>query len=774
MPDVDSSDVMVLGRSADEAMESRKQGCEIPVNIPDGVICNIEGLPASEEEMVMVLKGRCGDMSLNGGWALKKIGRRRPTPPSSRHKYGRGQTIEMACAHHNCKLKFVVEETLAGWVVVACSEHTHNHPLIHSSAEAYVDPLLRSIPQDLLSEGIEMRKDGASFAMIFRALKRRYRERHDHRDPPFVYMDIYHKLSLTPGQKAWDATGFMELLLTRSQDLGLYHKIKVDADSSLERAFFVTKDAEAVVAARPKGRRVILVDTTHGTNAHNLKLALFTTVDSFGGSRILACALLLDESTESFQWAFENFQLVFGGTDVVFTDEDPAMAAAIDALVGSDGQCLHLLCIYHISKNFWKHMRSFFVGSGTNGLWNAFVGAFWSLAKDSDVASVDRFEDDWKTFIGMVEPHLDSADSRKAHLAREWLERLKNKKSQWAARFTWSVFTYGIDSTQRAEAVHSAVKGFLHASMQLTDLVSQLDRYVLDFDNDREMREIRLALNQATNRYNKMPIIEQLEGVLTGYALRLLRAQASLLLMYRVFDSDSNATYNVGVSQTVQDKSNRVEATIAERELGLSEEKKIMPPRICTMTTCSCQYYIHWGLPCRHMLRLYDTTEAPTIPSEVIADVWRVTSAEDKVNALLERRLNIAAEKAERTARAYTNASTLDGVVPSQERYGVIMSECRPLAEMARARPEAFIEVRRVVQATIKQLRGLASEVVAQASLEPTVDPTKQNSQVVAATEASVPPIMNPKHKRSLGKPQQKRKQGVDEWAKRSTRARKK
>ena len=46
-----------------------------------------------------------------------------------------------------------------------------------------------------------------------------------------------------------------------------------------------------------------------------------------------------------------------------------------------------------------------------------------------------------------------------------------------AARFTWSEFMMNMQSTQRAESVHSAMGGFLTASGLLTTLAEKLDVY---------------------------------------------------------------------------------------------------------------------------------------------------------------------------------------------------------------------------------------------------------------------------------------------------------
>ena len=126
---------------------------------------------------------------------------------------------------------------------------------------------------------------------------------------------------------------------------------------------------------------VVIYDTTHGTNHARMKLGLFVTVGAEGNSIILAGSLLQDETWEMFYWAFSKFADAFiVGPTAIFTDEDTAMEKALNELSGTgngdaeshpfwDGSwgteplppTKHLLCIFHISKNLYKHLRTLFV-----------------------------------------------------------------------------------------------------------------------------------------------------------------------------------------------------------------------------------------------------------------------------------------------------------------------------------------------------------------------------------------------------------------------------
>lgn len=75
-----------------------------------------------------------------------------------------------------------------------------------------------------------------------------------------------------------------------------------------------------------------------------------------------ACVWQAHQDTESFIWILQQFDNLRGPgappISVVFTDQDPAMAAAIRS---HWRDITHLLCIWHImGKNLVSNMKGFF------------------------------------------------------------------------------------------------------------------------------------------------------------------------------------------------------------------------------------------------------------------------------------------------------------------------------------------------------------------------------------------------------------------------------
>jgi hypothetical protein len=88
--------------------------------------------------------------------------------------------------------------------------------------------------------------------------------------------------------------------------------------------------------------------------------------------------------------------------DVIFTDSDPAMAAAIALLWDTT---THLLCTWHLFKNFYENIHPLF--SGKAELWHKLAGMWWKLCKDSDVSAQETFGASWAAITEFIKVRSD-------------------------------------------------------------------------------------------------------------------------------------------------------------------------------------------------------------------------------------------------------------------------------------------------------------------------------------------------------------------------------
>jgi hypothetical protein len=247
----------------------------------------------------------------------------------------------------------------------------------------------------------------------------------------------------------------------------------------------------------------VLFDTKHCVDKFKLKLGCFTTVDEHGNTKIIAYSLIQDgEPKEAFIWTFGEFNKIFGSPTTIFTDGDVGMALAIVEVWGS--RTVHLLCLYHIYTNLFAHMRKLF--GANKAAWRTFISKFWAIATQSDIRTRGNFPAEWQEFTRLaLETEACGEDVR--HLALDWLRKLGERREKWAARWTWQYPTLDIHSTQRAEAIHSALAHILHAGDSLCMLRLKLEDYHSHKAVRDHMAATRRMMTQVRAAYAAISII---------------------------------------------------------------------------------------------------------------------------------------------------------------------------------------------------------------------------------------------------------------------------
>ena len=133
---------------------------------------------------------------------------------------------------------------------------------------------------------------------------------------------------------------------------------------------------------------------------------------------------------------------------VVFSDHDDKIETALRRMqVDAWPDHLHFLCVYHISKNVFQHLRGLFLADGGGVLWKAVFDRFWKITKNTDSSYRDTFDADWGAFVDMVRDTASNKDKLPAEL--RWLTTLGSLAHRFAYCFTWQTCTLGMHSTQR-------------------------------------------------------------------------------------------------------------------------------------------------------------------------------------------------------------------------------------------------------------------------------------------------------------------------------------
>jgi len=100
---------------------------------------------------------------------------------------------------------------------------------------------------------------------------------------------------------------------------------------------------------------VILTDNTARTNKYRMSLCLFVGVDEHRRSRLVAQALMSDETTSSYMWVLNNLLTASNNLapKTIFSDCDTRLGPAIETVLPTTR---YLHCIFHIVLNIKKNL----------------------------------------------------------------------------------------------------------------------------------------------------------------------------------------------------------------------------------------------------------------------------------------------------------------------------------------------------------------------------------------------------------------------------------
>ena len=360
---------------------------------------------------------------------------------------------------------------------------------------------------------------------------------------------------------------------------------------------------------------MVIFDTTFSTNRYGFKLGLFITVNEHLRTVVLAQTLLMRELKEDFVWAFEQFLKYFKIPPVViFTDSDKAMAYAIREVLPTT---MHLLCTYHISKNIHTHFHSLL--NNKKKTWSKFIRKWWNICLHTDSQSVVKFDDEWSELIAIIrDDEIKSSD--KLNNALSWLATLKEKKEQWAARYTWRYATYGCHSTQRIESLHSAIKGHMSKNLLLTELHKHLENWSILTADKQETESYKRAMRNLLEPQSLPHAVTLLQNVVTPEAYKIVTQQASFALSYIFIETTQKGVFQIsrndvgtqsgqspqddtGSGQSTQDDTGHSNLWSSLASDGLLKDE-LMHVRYTSAAYCTCQFPRSWKLPCRHQIPL--------------------------------------------------------------------------------------------------------------------------------------------------------------------------
>lgn len=309
----------------------------------------------------------------------------------------------------------------------------------------------------------------------------------------------------------------------------------------------------------------------------------------------MAWALLSSETIDDFAWFFASLQ-TFGldkdKIEVIFTDRDHAMAAAIEkCLPGS----AHRLCIWHVCENIATNVKNCF----DKQEYDQTVRSFLQATSSRDIVTFDRR---WKRLVDHVRA------TQKSTKAETYFEQLYLIKQQIAAYGTLGRVTLGMLSSQRAETINAMIKGLIGTNGTVEELAMTLQRL---------LRNVSAKQQQQLQKISILPAEFRNDSDMRDVA-KDVSAQ--------IFDE---------LVQTVRNATSTFRANKETREVCMfANGSQHVVATIDESSLCSLGCTQEMKMPCAHLVALRIALGEKCLTVDDIDDRWRLTSDDPVIPVL--------------------------------------------------------------------------------------------------------------------------------------------
>lgn len=344
------------------------------------------------------------------------------------------------------------------WVVKSF-KNEHNHSMISPKSVSYLrchrkmTSTVKSLVEKFEEEGIPTGKVASIFCNV---------------DQQFSNRDCWNHLR-NLRRKDLD-NGDAQAVLSyfkkkQAENPNFFYAIQCDCDARLVNLFWV--DARSRLAYEYFGD-VVTFDTTYKTNKYNMPFAPFVGLNHHRQSILFGCALLQDESEQSFIWLFETWlEAMHGKSPIsVITDQDLAIGAAVRKMFP---RARHRLCLWHIKKKFPEKLSHIYHKNSD------FKRELKRCIRNSP--SIEEFERDWHEL--MITNGLEEND---------WLQGLYKIRELWIPVYNRRTFFAGMNTTQRSESINAFFDSFVDSTTSLKEFVTKYEKAV-DNRYDKEKKE---------------------------------------------------------------------------------------------------------------------------------------------------------------------------------------------------------------------------------------------------------------------------------------------
>ncbi|KAK2994486.1 hypothetical protein RJ640_021291 [Escallonia rubra] len=337
---------------------------------------------------------------------------------------------------------------------------------------------------------------------------------------------------------------------------------------------------------------VVALDTTCLSQNYEIPLLAFFGVNHHGQSILLGCALLADETAETYTWLLRAWLTCMCGRppQTLITDQCKTLQIAIAEVFP---RAHHRLSLSLVMQSILEKLEEL---QEAESFETVLSGAVCNSMK------VDEFEVAWEDMI-----------QRFGITDHEWLRCLYEDRERWAPIYLKDSFFAGMSTSQPSESTSPFFKGYIHRQTSLKEffdiyeLVLQKKKEKESLD-DIESREVRPMLKTRCNFELQVSEIYTKEIFLKfQHEVEMMTNCSSIT---QIHASGPIITYMVKERE-------------AEGNMNGALKFEVMYDKVGLEVRCICSCFNFKGFLCRHALSVLDYNGIEEIPSQYILPRWR-------------------------------------------------------------------------------------------------------------------------------------------------------
>lgn len=367
----------------------------------------------------------------------------------------------------------------------------------------------------------------------------------------------------------------------QTEDMGFFYAVELDVHSGSCLSVFWA-DSRARFACSQFGDAVVF-DTSYRKGNHSVPFATFVGFNHHRQPVLLGCAVVADESKESFLWLFQTWLRAMSGRPPrsVVADQDlPIKQALSQVFPGAH----HRYSAWQMRERERENLRPFP---------SEFKYEYEKCIYQTQ--TVLEFDSVWNTLINKYGLRDDV-----------WLREVYEQREHWVPAYLRGSFFAGIP-------INGAFEPFFSASSSSLDALTPLREFIGRYEQGLEQRREE-ERKEDFNSYNLQPFLQTKEPV-EEQCRRLYT-----LTVFRIFQNELVQSYSYLCLKTYEEGAM---SRFLVRKCGNESEKHAVTFNATNLnSSCSCQMFEHEGLLCRHVLKVFNLLEVKELPSRYILHRW--------------------------------------------------------------------------------------------------------------------------------------------------------